>query len=168
MILGGIDSNSFRNLWKVKVLLYVICVEVISVLSMEEKMISIDIRTPQSIRYKWCCTRRKKINWFWSKLSNYKLSSKVLKVEMLSSGFLVEHNLPLRTRNHTAKLLRNMFPDFKIVNKSQCDCIKTTHMLSRAVSERITSDLKEVLLLTCWYGLAKMKVVIKITSFCPF
>ena len=87
---------------------------------------------------------------------------------MLFSGFLGEHNLPLRTENHAAKLFRNMFPDSKIVNKYRCDRTKTTHMLTRAVSEQITSDLKEKLLLTRWYRLAKMKAVIKITIFCPF
>ena len=47
-ILGAINSNSFRNLPKVKVLLDVLCVEVISVLYMDGKMILID--TPQSIK----------------------------------------------------------------------------------------------------------------------
>ena len=42
--------NSLRNPGKVKVLRYVLCVEAISVLNMEEKMISIDIRSPQSMR----------------------------------------------------------------------------------------------------------------------
>ena len=84
---------------------------------------------------------------------------------MLFSGYLVEHNLPLRTADHAAKFLRNMFSDSKIVNKYLCDRTKTTHMLTRVVSEQITSDLKEELLLTRWYGSAKMKVVVKITSF---
>ena len=68
---------------------------------------------------------------------------------MLFSGFLVEHNLPLRTANHADKLFRNMFPDSKIVNKHQYNRMKTTDMLTRAVSEQITSNLKEGLLLTC-------------------
>ena len=52
---------------------------------------------------------------------------------MLFSGFLVEHNLPLRTANHAAKLFRNMFSDSKIVNKYLRDRTKTMHMLTRAV-----------------------------------
>ena len=84
---------------------------------------------------------------------------------MLFSGYLVEHNLPLRTADHAAKFLRNMLSDSKIVNKYLCDRTKTTHMLTRVVSEQITSDLKEELLLTRWYGSAKMKVMVKITSF---
>ena len=39
-----------------KVLPYLLCVETISVLHMEEKMISIDTRTPQSIRDMWITT----------------------------------------------------------------------------------------------------------------
>ena len=84
---------------------------------------------------------------------------------MRFSVFPVEHNLPLRTENHAAKLFRNMFSDSKIVNKYLCDPTKTTHMLTRVVSEQITSDLKEELLLTRWCGSAEMKVVVKITSF---
>ena len=42
--------NSLRNPGKVKILRYVLYVEAISVLNMEEKMISIDIRTPQNMR----------------------------------------------------------------------------------------------------------------------
>ena len=48
-IRGVTNSNLFRDPGKVKVLHYVLCVEAISVLYMEEKMISIDLidtRTP--------------------------------------------------------------------------------------------------------------------------
>ena len=43
-------NDSLRNRGQVKILLYVRCVEAISVFHMEEKMISIDTRTSQSIR----------------------------------------------------------------------------------------------------------------------
>ena len=46
---GVINSNSFRNSGKVKVLLHVLCAEAISVLQMEEKVMSIDTGTPQSM-----------------------------------------------------------------------------------------------------------------------
>ena len=82
------------------------------------------------------------------------LNQKVVKAKLLFSGFLVEHELPLATANHAAKLFRNMFPDSKIVNKYRCGRTKTTQMLAGAVSKQITSDLKEELLLTPWYGLA--------------
>ena len=58
------------------------------------------------------------------KLSNFEASSatenfdqKVMKAELLFSGFLVEHNLRLDIADHAAKLFRNMFPDSKIVIK---------------------------------------------------
>ena len=73
-IRGVINSDSFRNHRKVKVLLYALCAEAISVLHMEEETISIDKRTPQSI----CgyCTTTKKINRFWCKLRDCKLRTK--------------------------------------------------------------------------------------------
>ena len=47
-----------------------------------------------------------------------------------------------------------MFPDSKMANKYECGRTKTTHMPTRAVVKQITSDPKEELLLTSWYGLA--------------
>ena len=52
MIRGVINSNLFRNPRKVKVLLHVLCVEAISVLHMEEKVISADTKT-KAIRDRW-------------------------------------------------------------------------------------------------------------------
>ena len=57
MILGVISSNSFRKPQKVKVLLDVLCVEVILVLYVDEEMILID--TPQSKRYIWMLHNKK-------------------------------------------------------------------------------------------------------------
>ena len=58
------------------------------------------------------------------KLTNFGASSttahfdqKVVKAELLFTGFLVEHNLSLSTADHAGKLFKNMFPDSKIVNK---------------------------------------------------
>ena len=82
------------------------------------------------------------------------LCQKVMKTELLFSGFLVEHNLPLSTVDHTAKLFRNIFPNSKIVNKYRCGRKKTTHLLTGTVAKQITSNLKEDPLLTRWYGLA--------------
>ena len=78
-----------------------------------------------------------------------------MKTVLLFSGFLVEHNLLLSIIDPAAaKLFRNMFPDSKIVNKYRCGYTKTTLMLTGAVANRITRDLKEELLLTRRYGLA--------------
>ena len=91
---------------------------------MEEKIISIDTRTLQSISDKWI---RDTDTWmqhngkesyrFWWKVNDCKLRPKVVKAELLFSGFLVKRNLPLSTAYHAVKLFRNMFPDSKIMNK---------------------------------------------------
>ena len=107
---------------------------------------------PQDIR--GCCTTTKKINRSWCKLSDCKFMAKSNKSWTFFSGFLVEHNLPLSTVDHTAKLFRNIFPNSKIVNKYRCGRKKTTHLLTGTVAKQITSNLKEDPLLTRWYGLA--------------
>ena len=60
-----------------KVLLYVLCVEEISVLHMEEKTIQ----------------RQKKLTDFDASSATENFDLKVVKVELLFSGFLAEHNL---------------------------------------------------------------------------
>ena len=117
-------------------------------------MISIDTRTPQSIRNMWILRNHKKLTNFGASSATANLDQKVAKAKLHFSGFLVEHELPLTNANHAAKLFRNIFPDSKIVNKYRCGRAKTTYMLAGAVSKQITSDLKEELLLTPLYGLA--------------
>ena len=80
-------------------------------------MISIDTRTPQSIRDMWILRNHKKLTNFGASSATANLDQKVVKAKLLFSGFLVEHELPLTTADHAAKLFRNMFPDSKIVNK---------------------------------------------------
>ena len=77
-----------------------------------------------------------------------------MKVELISSVFLIEYNLPSSTAGHGAKLFRVIFPDFKIVNKCQPGHTNTSHILTKEVAIQITSDLKEELLLSCWYKIA--------------
>ena len=70
-------NYSLRNLGQVKVLLYVLCVEAISVLHMEEKMISIDNKDTSKYKgYVDTAQRQKRINRFWCKLSDFKLKLK--------------------------------------------------------------------------------------------
>ena len=71
-----------------------------------------------------------KINQFclWCKLSNCKLRSKVVKANLLFSGFLVEHKPPLTAADHAAELFRNMFPDSKIVNKGTNPVTQSQHI----------------------------------------
>ena len=82
-----------------------------------------------------------------------------MKAKLLFSGFLLEHNLPLSTADHAAKLLRNMSLDSKIVSKHRCRHTNANwnsyaHMLTGTVVRQITGDLKERLWLTHWYELA--------------
>ena len=146
-------NDSLRNLGYEDFALCTVCTA-ISVLHMEENKISIDTRTPQSISDMWILRNDKKLTHFGASSATANLHQKVVKAKLLFSGFLIEHELPLTAANHAAKLFRNMFPDSKIVNKYRCGCMKITHMLAGAVSKQITSDLKEELLLTPWYGLA--------------
>ena len=55
---------SYRNAGKVKVLCYVLCEEVVLVLHMEEKMISIDTRITQSIRDVAVIQQQRKLSYF--------------------------------------------------------------------------------------------------------
>ena len=115
-ICGVINTNSFRNSGQVKVLLYVLCVEMTN---------------------------------FGASWAIANLDQKVVKTELLFSGFLVQHNLPLSTADHASKLFRNMFPDSKIVNKCRCGLTKTTQILTGALSKQILVIWKSC----CWlYG----------------
>ena len=96
--------------------------------------------------------QQRRLTNFGASSATANLEQKVVKTEVFFSGFLVEYNLPLSTADYSAKLFRNMFPDSKVVNKHQCACTKIRHMLTGAVAKQITSDLKEELLLTGWYG----------------
>ena len=120
---------------------------------MEEKIISIDTRTLQSISDKWI---RDKDMWmqhngkesyrFWCKVNDCKLRPKVVKAELLFSGFLVKRDLPLSTAYHAVKLFMNMFPDSKIMNKYRCHRTKTaTYMLTRAVAKQLLATWKRVM-----------------------
>ena len=54
------------------------------------------------------------------------------------------------------------------MNKYQCGRTKTTHTLTGAVAKRITSDMKEKLLLHRWYGLATEGSSDEMINFCLF
>ena len=55
--------------------------------------------------------RQRKLADIGASSATANLEQKVVKAELLFSGFLVKHNLPLSTADHAAKLFRNMFPD---------------------------------------------------------
>ena len=79
-------SDSLKNLGQVKVLLYVLCVE--------EKIILIDTRTPQSIRDMWILRNHKKLTNFGANSAIANLDQKVVKAKLFFSGFLV-HSISL-------------------------------------------------------------------------
>ena len=58
------------------------------------------------------------------------LKQKVVKAELLFSGFLVEHNLPHAGKNTD-------------VSKYRCGLTKTIRMLTGTVAKEITSNVKE-------------------------
>ena len=61
--------------------------------------------------------QQRKLTDFGASSATANLGQKVMKAELIFSGFLVDHNLPLSTADHTTKIIRNMFPDSKIRNK---------------------------------------------------
>ena len=90
-------------------------------------MISIDTRRPQSLKDMQILCNDKKLTDFDASSATANSDQKVVKAKLLCSAFLVEHDLPLTTADHAAKLFRNMFPDSKIVNKHRFGRTKTTH-----------------------------------------
>ena len=54
--------------------------------------------------------RQRKLTNFGASLATVNLNQKVVKSELLFSGFLNEYNLSLSTAYHTAILFKNMFP----------------------------------------------------------
>ena len=110
--------------------------------------------TAKHKRYANAAQEQRKLTNFSASLATKNFGKKVVEVELNFSDFLIEHNLPLSTAGHSGKLFRNIFPNSKIVNKFQRCCTNTTNMLTGAVANQITSDLKEELLLTCQHEIA--------------
>ena len=93
-----------------------------------------------------------------------------MKAELLFTGFICEHNLPISTADQAGKLLNAMFPDSKIVKKYSCGRTKTTNVSSGAVAKESVSNLKLTLFSSaCTSGLVLllMVAVMKMTSFYP-
>lgn len=54
---------------------------------------------------------------------------KIIKAEMLFTGFLVEHNLNIASSDHAGPLFRRMFPDSNIAAKYGCARTKTSAII---------------------------------------
>ena len=67
---------------------------------------------------------------FLSSESTSALDENAMKAELLFTGFICEHSVPISTVHHARKLLKAMFPDSKIAKKCYCGRTKTTNVLS--------------------------------------
>ena len=94
---------------------------------------------------------------FFAGSSSSCTEDKIIKAELLFTGFLCEHNLPISTADHSGKMFKRMFPDSKIAQKYACGRTKTTHILSGAVAKESVGNLKALLnepSLNKWFGIA--------------
>ena len=62
----------------------------------------------------------KKMASFTSSGISSLIDEKVIRVELLFSGFIYEHNLLVAATDYVGKLFKVMFPDSKIVKKYYC------------------------------------------------
>eukprot|EP00731_Ephydatia_muelleri_P019781 Em0012g606a len=69
----------------------------------------------------------------------------VIKAEVLFTGFLVEHNIPLAVSDHAGPLFRKMFPDSAIAKKYSCARTKTTAVLNGAMAPEMILSLVETM-----------------------
>ena len=89
-----------------------------------------------------------------SSASTSNFDIKVTKAEVLFSGFLTEHNLPLTTADHAGNLFRQMFPDSKKAAKYRCGRTKTTHILTGAVAKENIEEVSKEITSVQWFGIA--------------
>ena len=68
------------------------------------------------------------------------IDEKVIRVELLFSGFICEHNLLIARANYVGKLLKTMFPDSKIAKKYYCSRKKTINILPEVVAKELLFD----------------------------
>ena len=81
-------------------------------------------------------------NFFPGNSANATLDEKVLKAELLFTGFLCEHNLPIATAEHSIRLFKIMFLDSKIAQTYACGRTKTTYVLCGTVAKEFVDNLK--------------------------
>ena len=68
----------------------------------------------------------------------------VINAEVLFTGFLFEHNIPLAVSDHAGPLFRKMFPDSTIAKKYSCARTKTTAVLNGAMAPEMTLSLVDL------------------------
>lgn len=77
---------------------------------------------------------------FLSSRNSSVTDEKFMKSELLFSGFICDHDLPLATADHAGNLFKAMLLYLKIANKYFCSRTKGTHILYRA--KESISDIK--------------------------
>ena len=110
-----INSNSSRNPGKMdKVFaLCTVCGSDFSVAHAGEKDINRHKDTSEHKEYVDAAQQHRKLTSFGANSTTAHLDQNVVKAELLFSGFLVKHNLPLSTADHAGTLFKNMCPDLK-------------------------------------------------------
>ena len=91
--------------------------------------------------------QKKLTNWTSSLLKH--LEKQAIRAEVLLSGFLVEHNLPLAKADHMSKVFKSTFLDSQIASKYKCGRTKTSHILTRTVTKDVMKYIKEEIV---WIG----------------
>lgn len=64
------------------------------------------------------------------------IATKVINAEVLFTGFLVKHNLPISASDHVVKLFKAMFPDSGIAGKYGCGRTKTPKWFKNAMQKQ--------------------------------
>ena len=96
----------------------------------------------------WCHKRTKEIDKL-DVIFAQNLEKQAVRAEVLLSGFLVEHNLPLATADHMSKLFKSTFLDSEIASKYKCGRTKTSHILTGTVTKNVMKYIKEEIV---WIG----------------
>ena len=79
---------------------------------------------------------------------------RTIAAEVLFTGFLLEHNLPIAAADAAGKLFPKMFPDSKIAPKYHCGRTKTTHIINGAIAPELKSQVKAMIDESPWFCLA--------------
>ena len=110
------------------------------------------IATPKHREYYDATKGQKKLTNWTSSLPKH-LEKQAIRAEVLLSGFLVEHNLPLATADHISKLFKSIFPDSQIASKCKCARTMTSHILIGSVTKNVMKYIKEDVIAAYWFGL---------------
>lgn len=107
------------------------------------------VEGPKHVKNVKSISSMKSVTTFATTSSNH-LMEAVTNAEVLFTGFLVEHNIPLAASDHVAKLFKAMFlnkdvPANQIISKYACGRTKSTHIvekLARTEISKLTAAMK--------------------------